>query len=411
MSGIIINGLKLHPGQLRIKNEIFNSLAKFHIINASRQSGKSTLLSQIALYLAINTKCSILWVAPVYSISKNTFTDIVDGLLGSGAISDYYKADQTIEFINGSKIIFKSASNYDNIRGGSYEYVFVDEFAYIQDDAWNKAIRPTLAVKGLKAFIASTPKGKNLFFQLAQLGMSDNKQYQYHYMNYSENPFYDMNEVEDAKKTLPEAIYRQEYEAEFVGDEGLVFENLDWSCQIEKFHIERMKGERYYAGLDLARQSDYTVLTIMNQHKQVIFIYRINKQSWDLIVKNILKYLILFQPVLFVEVNSIGDVIFENIRRYYKRIYPFVTTQSSKQELIEDLIYEFAEGQIKIPTRDLFPEMYNELSYYTFEYNKKSRTIKYSAPPGFNDDCVISLALSNRATKHAVKNQMSWSTI
>ena len=97
----IIQGINLHKGQRRIKDAIFNSQAKFHIINASRQSGKSTLLSQLALYYCINTKCKALWVAPVYSITKNTFNEIVEGLYGSGAIQEYYKADQTIKFING----------------------------------------------------------------------------------------------------------------------------------------------------------------------------------------------------------------------------------------------------------------------------------------------------------------------
>jgi len=374
---INIKGIVLHPGQLKIKDQIFNSSTKFHIINASRQSGKTTLLHQLALYYAINTSnIKILYVAPVYSITKNIFNEIIEGLLGSGAIQEYYKADQSIKFINGSEIVFKSASNYDNIRGGSYEYCFVDEFAYVADDAWLKAIRPTLAVKGIKCFIASTPKGRNLFYQLAQLGMGENEHYQYHYMNYKDNPYYDLQEVKDAKITLPESIFRQEYEAEFVDDGGVVFENLRELAIIQEFIKQRVSGDRYYAGPDLARQTDYTVLTIMNQRKEVVFVYRANKTSWDLIVKNILKWCILFQPVLYVEVNSIGDVIYENIKKFYKRVYPFVTSNTSKQELIEDLIYEFGDGNIYIPTIELFPEMYQELGVFTFEYSKKTRSIK-----------------------------------
>jgi len=407
-----IKGITLHKGQERIKNEIFNSSAKFHIINASRQSGKSSLLIQLALYYAINTKCKILWVSPVYSITKNVFNEIVEGLIGSGAIQEYYKADQSIKFINGSEIIFKSATNYDSIRGGSYEYVFVDEAAYIEEEAWTKAIRPTQNVKGVKAFITSTPRGKNYFYRLSQLGMgTENDNYQYHYMNYRDNPYYDLLEVEDARKTLPDAVFNQEYEAKFTDDQGAVFENLIELAIIQEFISKRQNGDRYYAGLDLARQTDFTVLTIMNQRKEVVFVYRTNKQSWDFIVKTIIKYLHIFQPVLYVEVNSIGDVIFENIKKFYKRIYPFVTTQRSKEELIEELIYEFSDGNIYIPTRDLFPEMFQELGVFTFEYSKKTRSIKYGAPVGFHDDCVISLGLANKATKKAAANQMSWSTI
>jgi hypothetical protein len=268
-----------------------------------------------------------------------------------------------------------------------------------------------MAVKGQRAFLASTPRGKNLFFQMAQLGMGDNEQYHYHSMTYRENPFYDLQEIEDAKVTLPDAVFRQEYEAEFVGDEGIVFENLKHCSRINKFITERVRGEKYFAGLDLARQSDYTVLTIMNDKREVVFVYRINKTSWDLITRNIVKWLLVFQPVLFVEVNSIGDVIYENIQKNYKRVVPFITTNNSKQEIVEDLIYEFSQGGIAIPTPDLMPEFYRELEIFSFEYSKKTRTIRYGAPAGFTDDCVISLALANRATKHVARNQMSWSTI
>jgi len=406
---ISVKGLNLHKGQERIKNEIFNSRAKFHIINASRQSGKSTLLTQLALYYAINTKCKILWVAPVYSISKTTFDIIVDGLLGSGVIKEYHKADQSITLVNDSTIIFKSAANYDTIRGGSYQYVFVDEFAYIQDDAWLKAIRPTLAVKGIKAFLASTPKGRNLFYNLSQLG-GVNKNYEYHFMRYDENPYYDLQEVEDARLTLPESIFRQEYLAEFVDDGGLVFENILELSIIEEFLTKRASGDRYFAGLDIARQTDYTVLTIRNQRNEVVYIYRDNLKSWETMVKSIVRILQIFQPVLYVEVNSMGDVIYENIKKHYRRCFPFVTTQKSKEDLIEDLIYEFSCGNIYLPTERLCPELKRELSIFTFEYNKKSRTIKYGAPIGHHDDMVMSLALSGKASKHATQNQMSWSS-
>ena len=242
--------------------------------------------------------------------------------------------------------------------------------------------------------------------------MSDeNDNYSYHYMNYIDNPFYDLTEVEDARKTLPQSIFDQEYEGIFTDSGGLVFENLLFLSSIKEFLYQKKPGDRYYAGLDLARQTDYTVLTILNQRKEVVFVYRANKTTWELMVRTILKWLFVFQPVLYIEVNSIGDVIFENIKKHYKRVFPFVTTQSSKQELIEELIYEFSDGTITIPTKDLFEPMFNELSMFSFEYSKKTRQIKYGAPVGFNDDCVISLGLANKATRKAATNQMSWTTI
>ena len=105
-------------------------------------------------------------------------------------------------------------------------------------------------------------------------------------MNYKDNPYYDLNEIEDAKKTLPESIFRQEYEAEFIDDGGSVFENITQLSTINEFIVNKRSGERYFAGLDLARQNDYTVLTIINQRKEVVYVYRANKKSWESIVND-----------------------------------------------------------------------------------------------------------------------------
>lgn len=391
-----ITGINLHEGQIRIKNEIVDDeITKFHILNASRQSGKTTLLEQLCLYYTLNNpKMSVLWVAPVYSITKKTFSNLVNNLIDSGIIQDFSRADQSITFTNKSRIEFKSAQNYDNIRGGSYNYVFIDEFAYIDPDAWNMVIRQTLTVVGIKTFISSTPKGKNLFYELAQRGMSvDFEQYKYHYMNYLENPYYDLDEVDDAKRTLPEKIFKQEYEAEFMEDGGSVFENISTSAVVERFS-NPVRGERYYAGIDLGKQVDYTVLTIMDQNGKVVFIYRDNNKTWETIIQNLITYLNKYKPQAYLEVNSIGDPIFEQIKKHYPSLKPFITSSTSKKDLIENLIYGFSTLSIDIPSKKLFPELYNELERFSFEYNRKTRNISYSAPAGFHDDTVMSLAIT-----------------
>ena len=93
------------------------------------------------------------------------------------------------------------------------------------------------------------------------------------------------------------------------------------------------------------------------------------------------------------EVNNIGDVIYEQLKREYRNIQPFITTNASKQNIIEDLIYGLNERNILLPSQDLFSPLYSELTTFTYTYSPKTRRIQYSAIEGAHDDIIMSLAI------------------
>jgi len=184
----------------------------------------------------------------------------------------------------------------------------------------------------------------------------------------------------------------------FVDDAGQIFNNLIELSTLTSW-IEPVRNVRYYAGLDLGRQVDYTVLIIIDEFGKVCYIYRDNQKTWSLLQHNIISVLNKYHPQLLMEINSIGDVLYEQIKKEYNIVEPFITSQKSKEELIENLIYMFNDKKIQIPSKNFYPELYNELSIFGFEYNKHTRTIKYGAPPGFHDDLIISLGLAFKAFK------------
>jgi hypothetical protein len=55
-----------------------------------------------------------------------------------------------------------------------------------------------------------------------------------------------------------------------------------------------------------------------------------------------------------------------------------------------------------LPTRELFEPLDTELRVFTFEYSTKSRKIKYFSPPGFHDDCIMSLAMAVDSKNHLI---------
>jgi hypothetical protein len=96
-----------------------------------------------------------------------------------------------------------------------------------------------------------------------------------------------------------------------------------------------------------------------------------------------------------IEVNSIGDVVYEMIKKQWPDTHAFVTSAKSKPEIIEGLILDFNQDSIKIPSKDLQPALTHELELFSYEYNPKTRSVRYGAPAPHHDDCVMSLAIVN----------------
>ena len=386
-------GFTPHQSQRKVIEEILTSDSKFHIATIGRQWGKSLMGMNLALYWMINEgPCKVLWVSPVYSQSSKVHKELYSAIAQSGLVKSNNFSDNRIELKNGSEIVFRSAERYDNIRGLTMDYGIIDEAAFMKDDAWKEAIRPVFAVRGKKVLFISTPKGKNWFHELYQLGQSaDHKRYKSYTGSSYETPFISKEEIEDAKRTIPEQVFKQEYEAKFIDSGGEVFQNISNN----QFTRWPSPNGKVFCGIDLGKQEDYTVATFMDSQGQVVEIYRNNRSEWGQMVQEIIQLIRKWNATVMIEVNSIGDVIYEQIKKQWQDTYPFVTSSKSKNEIIEGLILDFNESQIGIPSAELFPALQSELEIFTYEYNPKTRSIRYGHPTGFHDDTVMSLAIVN----------------
>ena len=372
-----------------------------------RQAGKSFTAMNLLLKWSLEDNGSVaMWVSPVYSQAKKVFTELTNTIAGTGLTKSVNKSELTITFINGSIIYFRSGEREDTLRGYTLNYLVVDEAAYIKDNVWIEVLRPTVLVNGKKVLFISTPKGKNWFHQVALRGMSDEyPTYKTFFATSFDTPFITAEELEEAKMSLPETIYKQEILAEFIDDGGEVFGSLKSSCILSSYP-NHDPSKKYYAGLDFGRQNDYTVLTILNSEGEMVDFYRERQKSWDIIISEVVAKLKKWRPICFAEVNSIGDVLYEQIKKQYPSVQPFITSSDSKQNMIEDLIMGMNESKIILPSPDLNTDLYKELSVFTYEYSPKTRKIKYGSPNGFHDDTVISLALSY----HSFKKKATYGT-
>lgn len=391
-----------HKGQKQVIDGFADSEHKFGVVATGRQYGKSLLGQNLMLYWLLKSRNQkSAWVSPIYNQSKKVFQELLAA--SNPIISSSNKADLTITFINGSTLQFLSAERYDSIRGFSFNYVVIDEAAFIKEEALNEAILPTLSAIGKKCLIISTPKSKNWFYTYYLRGQTENNDYISFRGVSIDNPHVDQSFILEQQKSLPIDIYKQEYEAVFSEATNDVFRGLDAVCNLNNW--DETNRTRDYFGIDFGMSNDYTVCTILSEQGRCKKVLRFNGQSYEESTKTIVNELRKYNiKGGYIETNGPGQAIFELIRGYFRQTKPFYTSQDSKAQAVRKLIYDIEQMEVELPSKELFPELYNELSAYTYKVNTNGK-LSFSHPSGYNDDTVDSLWLANLAREELGGNR------
>lgn len=306
-----------------------------------------------------------------------------------------------------SNIEFKSGDNPDSVRGFGVNFFVMDEAARCKYESWVSLFTTITQTMG-KGFIISTPFARNWFHEVYQRGekftedglpLYDDE----HPDPFPEwfsmrmptwtNPHVSLEAIRQFKKNMPEDVFRQEVGAQFLSDSAGVFRGIR-ECVRGEFQNPR-PGERYVIGVDLARLRDYTVLTVMNMsQKHVVQFDRFNQISWEVQYHKIIKMAREYNNALVcIDSTGIGDPIVETIQRAGVRVQPYkIGGSSAKQQLIDKLRVNIEKGRISFPAQ--LGILRKELESYECKVTD-SNIVKFSAPSGQNDDCVISLALAN----------------
>lgn len=390
-----------HFGQRKVIDGFADSEHKFGVVTTGRQWGKSLLAQNLLLYWLLQNKGKGAWVSPIYRQSQKVFQELLDA--ANKIVIHSNKADLTLKFVNGSTLQFLSAERYDSIRGFSFNYLVVDEAAFIREEAMSEAILPTLSALGKKCLIISTPKSKNWFYTYWLKGQQNNNDYISFKGVSIDNPYVDPSFIAEQAKSLPTDIYRQEYMAEFSEATNDVFRGLDVVCNLNTFTDED-RSRKHYIGIDTGLNDDFTVCTILTEQGRCQKVLRFSGTSFEDAAKTIVNTLRRYSIAGgYIETNSIGQVIYELVSKEFRKVKPFYTSQDSKLRGVRNLIQDIENGDIELPSKELMPEMYNELSAYTYKVNTNGK-LSFSHPSGLKDDCVDSLWLANLARQELISN-------
>ena len=373
---------------------ILDSDARYTITAASTKTGKtaSHIIWLFEQALKIKEHQAVWWVAPVYQQAEIAFRRMKNQV----SDRDFFITNESKLLLTtpiGSRIEFKSAEKPDNLYGDDVYAAVFDEASRAREESWY-ALRSTLtATQGQCKLIGNVKGKKNWFYKIGERAKSGDQNMQYFKItayDAANEGILKHEEIEQAKRDLPEHVFKELYLAEPADDQSNPF----GSDNIDKCINNHLSGVPVAYGIDLAKYSDWTVITGVNEDGDVCYFDRF-QMDWSQTINKIIR--VIGNTPAFVDSTGVGDPIVEQLQRTHKRLKGFKFTSQSKQQLIEGLIVAVQAQTVRFPEGVIADEMRN------FEFTYTRTGVKYEASSGLHDDCVMSLALALDCKQHNPK--------
>jgi hypothetical protein len=321
---------KMYPFQEKLINNFHNN--RFNICRMPRQTGKSTTcVSYLLHYAVFNDNVNIAILANKASTAQDLLSRLqfayekLPKWMQQGIVS-WNK--RSLELENGSKIIAASTSA-SAVRGGSYNVIFLDEFAFIPNhiaDEFFASVYPTISSgQSTKVLIVSTPKGMNHFYRIWHDAERGKNEYIPTDVHWSEVPGRDDKWKAQTIANTSEQQFKVEFECEFLGSvdtlvsaaklRSLVYDDPIKSNAGLDIYEEPQKDHNYVLTVDVARgvEKDYSAFTICDTTSfpyRLVAKYRDN-QIKPMLFPSIIKDLAVAynKAYILVEVNDIGEQV------------------------------------------------------------------------------------------------------
>ena len=351
---------KMYDFQKNIVNTIHDN--RFTICKLPRQSGKSTTtISYLLHYALFNPNSNI----AILANKSTTARDILGRLqlayenlpkwLQQGIIN-WNKGN--IELENKSTIV-AAATSSSAIRGGSYNIIFLDEFAFVPTniaESFFSSVYPTISSgKNTKMIIVSTPYGMNQFYKLWTDAENKRNDYIPIEVHWSEVPGRDEAWKEQTIRNTSPEQFQQEFECEFLGSvntlispakiKNMAYMNpLKSSGSVEVFEAP-IKGHTYICTVDVSRGVDkdysaFIVFDVTQMPYKVVALYKDNEVK-PFVFPNIIEQVCkgYNRAHILTEVNDIGQQIAEALQFEIEYDNLMMTTQKGRAGQILGAMY------------------------------------------------------------------------
>jgi hypothetical protein len=419
----------MYPFQEKMIKSFHNN--RFSICKLPRQSGKSTTVVSYLLHYAIfNDNVNIAILANKASTARDLLDRLQTGYenlpkwLQQGVVS-WNKGSMELE--NKSKITAASTSA-SSIRGGTYNIIFLDEFAFVPNtvaDNFFSSVYPVITSgQSSKVIVVSTPYGMNHFYRLWDDAQKNKNEYVPIEVHWTDVPGRDEEFKRTTIANTSESQWRQEFECLFLGSSDtlisgpvlnrLIFDQPKTSSAGLDVYEDPQEDHTYVVTVDVARgvEKDFSAFVVIDvsqfPHK-VVAKYR-NNQIRPILFPQIIKEVSTSYNKAYVlcEVNDVGDQVAAGL--HYDLEYPNLLMSSMRGRAGQILGQGFSGKKVQLGVKmskttkkvgclnlkTLIED--NKLTFNDFEIINELTTFiqkgnSFEAEEGRNDDLVMCLVM------------------
>lgn len=312
-----------------------------------------------------------------------------------------------------------SGQNPEDLEGEGVLGQINDECAKMKEQVLTSS-RTTWTLTRAQVLNISTPRGRNFFYKGCMRAKEEMERAKFEKREpeeifltapTSDNPHVPRESIDEAKRLLPDRLFRQYYLAEFIED-GAVFPALKIDKEIWKNEYMKTGQDEIWihpdhsnynivAGADWAKTQDYTVLTCWDYTKRpfrCVGFYRMQGRRYTDQLITIVKFLRRFKScdMLYHDKTGLGSVIDDLLSQIPDLVFHgIVFSNASKAEMVNDLIAAIEMEEVIFPW---WHELIKEFDSYEVETNALGRMM-YQASEGSHDDIVTSCFLGYAACK------------
>ena len=262
-------------------------------------------------------------------------------------IMEWNKGNIVLE--NGSEIS-AYATNASGVRGGTYNLVFLDEFAFVPQNIAAEFFTSTYPVissgKTTKVIIVSTPHGLNQFYKMWTNAVEQRSLYVPFEVHWSMVPGRDAAWRDETIRNTSEEQFRQEFETEFIGSSATLIPG----SKLKMLAFNNPAEKEEYLDIYEAPKSGHTYMAIVDCAEGVGLDYSVCSiiDVTEIPYKHVAKF----------RDNKLSAFIFPtyvyNLANRYNRAWILVETNSVGQQVVDILHYDLEyENIFRIESHDI----------------------------------------------------------
>lgn len=368
---------------------------RYKAFYGGRGSAKSHSFASALVLLGFKKPLRILCTREMQNSIKDSVKRLIDDKITEYKLTGFYESTESeIRGKNGTLFIFSGLkSNINNIKSmEGVDICWIEEASTVSQKSLDILI-PTIRVEGSELWFSWNPVYDSDPVDKMFRGENVPGNAYVHRVSWRDNPYFSevlKIELEHDKSTnLPKYQHVWEGDYDKTMDTKILRRIKENSTAVAQ---DPQDGVDYVIGVDLARHVDWTVIIVFDLHgHKMVYMDRFNQIDWNLQRARIEAVARRYNNALVrIDATGVGDPISQDLERAGLRVSPYVFTNQSKKALVDNLSLKLESDDIKLIQ---VPELQSELEVFSYEITA-SGNVRYEAPQGKHDDCVMALSLA-----------------